>query len=38
MTGEELKAVLQDDGRVYGTMVSLTRNPRWVQALAFENR
>jgi 4-hydroxy-2-oxoheptanedioate aldolase len=33
MTGEQLKAVLRDGGRVYGTMVSLTRNPRWGRVL-----
>lgn len=33
MTGAELKQVLADGGRVYGTMVTLTRNPRWVKVL-----
>jgi 4-hydroxy-2-oxoheptanedioate aldolase len=33
MTGKELKAVLQEGGRVYGTMVCLTRNPRWARVL-----
>ena len=33
MTGEQLKTVLRDGGRVYGTMVSLTRNPRWARVL-----
>jgi len=34
MTGEQIKAVLQDGGRVYGTMVALTRGPRWARELA----
>lgn len=34
MTGEQIKAVLQDGGRVYGTMVALTRCPRWARELA----
>jgi len=33
MTGAQLKARLQDGGRVYGTMLTLARNPRWVQVL-----
>jgi 2-keto-3-deoxy-L-rhamnonate aldolase RhmA len=33
MTGEQLKAVLHDGGRVFGTMVSLTRSPRWARVL-----
>src|SRR5437867_5734501 len=33
MTGKELKAVLEEGGRVYGTMVCLTRNPRWARVL-----
>ena len=33
MTGQLLKQVLQHGGRVYGTMVTLTRNPRWVKVL-----
>jgi len=33
MTGAQLKQILDDGGRVYGTMVTLTRNPRWVKVL-----
>src|ERR1051326_6958983 len=33
MTGEQLNAVLRSGVRVYGTMVSLTRNPRWGRVL-----
>ncbi len=33
MNGAELKATLQAGGRVYGTMISLGRNPRWVDTL-----
>ncbi len=33
MNGAELKAVLQAGGRVYGTMITHGRNPRWVAAL-----
>lgn len=34
MTGEQIKEVLRDGGRVYGTMVALTRSPRWARELA----
>ena len=34
MTGGQLKQILRDGGRVYGTMVALARNPRWVRVLA----
>ena len=34
MTGEQLKQILRDGGRVYGTMLALARNPRWVRVLA----
>lgn len=34
MTGEQLKAQLAAGGRVYGTMTSLARNPRWAKVLA----
>ena len=33
MNGAELKATLQAGGRVYGTMITHGRNPRWVEAL-----
>ncbi|MCC6445782.1 MAG: hypothetical protein IT210_20300 [Armatimonadetes bacterium] len=33
MTGAELKARLEQGGRVYGTMFSLARSPRWTRAL-----
>ena len=33
MNGAELKATLQEGGRVYGTMITHGRNPRWVEAL-----
>ncbi len=33
MNGAELKAVLNEGGRVYGTMLTLSRNPRWVPVL-----
>ena len=33
MNGAELKAVLQGGGRVYGTMITHGRNPRWAAAL-----
>ena len=33
MNGAELKATLQAGGRVYGTMITHGRNPRWVDAL-----
>jgi 4-hydroxy-2-oxoheptanedioate aldolase len=34
MNGSELKATLNSGGRVYGTMISIGRNPRWVSALS----
>lgn len=34
MNGAELKATLQAGGRVYGTMITHGRNPRWAAALA----
>ena len=34
MNGSELKATLKSGGRVYGTMISIGRNPRWVAALS----
>lgn len=33
MNGAELKATLKDGGRVYGSMITHGRNPRWVEAL-----
>jgi 4-hydroxy-2-oxoheptanedioate aldolase len=30
MNGAELKAVLQSGGRVFGTMISVARNPKWI--------
>ena len=33
MNGAELKATLKSGGRVYGTMISIGRNPHWVPAL-----
>ena len=30
MNGAELKAVLQSGGRVFGTMISVSRNPKWI--------
>ena len=33
MNGAELKAILKDGGRVFGTMLSLSRNPRWLPVL-----
>ena len=33
MNGVELKAVLQSGGRVFGTMISLSRNPKWIPFL-----
>ena len=34
MNGAELKATLNAGGRVFGTMISIGRNPRWVSALS----
>jgi 4-hydroxy-2-oxoheptanedioate aldolase len=34
MNGAELKATLQAGGRVFGTMISLGRNPRWIPILS----
>jgi 4-hydroxy-2-oxoheptanedioate aldolase len=33
MNGAELKATLQSGGRVYGTMISIGRSPRWIPVL-----
>ena len=33
MNGAELKQVLRDGGRVFGTMISIGRSPRWVPVL-----
>ena len=33
MNGAELKAILKDGGRVFGTMLSVGRNPRWIPVL-----
>ena len=33
MNGAELKAILQSGGRVFGTMISLSRNPKWIPFL-----
>lgn len=30
MNGAELKAVLKSGGRVFGTMISVSRNPKWI--------
>jgi len=30
MNGAELKAALRSGGRVFGTMISVSRNPRWI--------
>ena len=34
MNGAELKATLKSGGRVFGTMLSLGRNPRWIPAIS----
>ncbi len=34
MNGAELKATLQAGGRVFGTMLSIGRNPRWIPVLS----
>ena len=34
MNGAELKSTLQAGGRVFGTMISIGRSPRWVPTLA----
>ena len=34
MNGAELKATLKSGGRVFGTMISVGRNPHWVPALS----
>ena len=34
MNGAELKATLQEGGRVFGTMITTGRNLRWIPALA----
>ena len=33
MNGAELKATLKEGGRVFGTMLSVSRNPRWLPVL-----
>ena len=33
MNGVELKAILESGGRVFGTMISLSRNPKWIPFL-----
>ena len=33
MDGAELKATLKSGGRVFGTMISVSRNPRWIPVL-----
>ena len=33
MNGAELKATLKAGGRVFGTMLSIGRNPRWIPIL-----
>tara|TARA_B100001559_G_scaffold315787_1_gene318268 strand:- start:17169 stop:17939 length:771 start_codon:yes stop_codon:yes gene_type:complete len=33
MNGRELKNVLQGGGKVYGTMISVSRNPKWIPLL-----
>ena len=33
MNGAELKETLKGGGRVYGTMISVSRNPRWIPVL-----
>ncbi len=30
MSGADLKATLQQGGRIFGTMISVNRNPRWI--------
>ena len=34
MNGAELKSTLQSGGRVFGTMISIGRNPRWIPVLS----
>ena len=33
MNGAELKAILKSGGRVFGTMISIARNPKWIPIL-----
>ena len=33
MSGADLKATLQQGGRIFGTMISVNRNPRWIPVL-----
>ncbi len=33
MNGAELKSTLKAGGRVFGTMISVSRNPRWIPVL-----
>ena len=34
MNGAELKQTLKDGGRVFGTMITIGRSPRWVPVLS----
>lgn len=34
MNNEELRKIIKDGGKVYGTMLSMARNPRWAGVLA----
>ena len=34
MNGAELKATLKAGGRVFGTMITIGRSPRWIPTLA----
>ena len=34
MNGAELKAVLKSGGRVFGTMISVSRNPKWIPVMS----
>ena len=33
MNGAELKAILKSGGQVFGTMISIARNPKWIPIL-----
>ena len=33
MNGAELKETLKSGGRVFGTMISIARNPKWIPIL-----
>ena len=37
MAGIDLRNKLEDGGIVYGTMLSLSRNPRWARAIGQLN-